>query len=53
MAALNLSFLDRFKPQASRPTQLEKFISASGSANPTPDLIRVLRAYQDTQKKRA
>lgn len=52
MASINLRFFDRLKPQASRPTQLEKFISASGSRGPTPDLIRVLRAYQDTQKKR-
>lgn len=55
MAAINMRFLERLKPSTQAPTKFERFVEAAYKSTPTPspDLVRIMRAYKDTQKKRS
>ena len=57
MAAIDFRRLMFLRPATDGRTELEKFIAAAyGSPKehaPESELVRVLRAYQDTQKKRS
>lgn len=52
MAALELRLLGRAKPKPNQHTALDNFVARTySSREPNPDLLRVMKAYQDTQQK--